>query len=317
MKRDEFETAWATRHLRMLLINAGLGEDDVDAFLAALHREFEANGLVSDEEWRLLCHQQISELLSRMPSVKARRIEDLIIGVASISLWEMLSSVYRAVRTDPPPPARKLPPAEWADKQLDRVDTAWFIEEPGFPMTQADYMAVERLVRRALEVRVEAYGSMDPHTNQSRTALAFLLCWHGRIMEAETLFRQVLQVTERAFGPKHHYTGAALSNLGGNLTLQRRYLEAEPLLRRGAEIEAGKPTQESPETAGAALFNLGLNLTLQGKNAKAGALFRRSLDIAEKNLRPGDYRIAAIRACLRKTERAGRRTGTARITRPR
>src|SRR6266567_2854349 len=131
MKRDEFETAWATRHLRMLLINAGLGEDDVDAFLAALHREFEANGLVSDEEWRLLCHQQISKLLSQMPSAKARRIEALIIGVASTSLWELLASAYR---TEPLPSARKLPPAEWADMQLDRVDTSWFIEEPGLPM---------------------------------------------------------------------------------------------------------------------------------------------------------------------------------------
>jgi tetratricopeptide repeat protein len=64
-------------------------------------------------------------------------------------------------------------------------------------LVYAAVMAVQRLARRALEVIVEFYGPMDPHTNGSRTRLAFLLCWHGRIIEAETLFRQVLQVTER------------------------------------------------------------------------------------------------------------------------
>jgi hypothetical protein len=49
MKRDEFETAsWAVRHVRMLLVDADLAEDEVNAFFA-----------YSDRTWMLTAELQI------------------------------------------------------------------------------------------------------------------------------------------------------------------------------------------------------------------------------------------------------------------
>jgi tetratricopeptide (TPR) repeat protein len=97
-------------------------------------------------------------------------------------------------------------------------------------MQVGDFDAAEKLYRRLLKTRLEAYGSDSPDVANTQRSLGILFYLRGDFDGAEPWLRQALDVREQAFGRENTETASALSSLGRLLTAQGRRTEAEEAL---------------------------------------------------------------------------------------
>jgi hypothetical protein len=112
-KHTLFRSHIAMRHVRMLLIRAGLSETDADAFLEWLEAELVA-GHLEDREARLkLIERELAELSSSQRISKAI-LTDLAIsiasGIASNALYDFLKSRFESSPVDAKKPMAGAPP---------------------------------------------------------------------------------------------------------------------------------------------------------------------------------------------------------------
>ncbi len=138
----------------------------------------------------------------------------------------------------------------------------------------------EPLMRRALTITEQSYGSEHPRVAPDLNNLAKLLQDTNRLEEAEPLLRRALAITEQSYGSEHPEVAIFLNNLATLLQATNRLAEAEPLLRRALTIDEASYGKEHPHVA-RDLNNLALLLQATNRLAEAEPLTRRALAIDE------------------------------------
>jgi len=153
------------------------------------------------------------------------------------------------------------------------------------------YFEAEPLVRRALDLDEDTFGSQHPHVAIRLSSLALMLRYTNRLEEAEQLMRRALATFEASLGPEHPNVAIALNNLSGLLQETNRLEEAELLMRRALAIDEASFGKEHPRVA----IRLGvLAALLQTRNRlkEAESLMRRALVINEAALGPQHPNVA-------------------------
>jgi tetratricopeptide (TPR) repeat protein len=147
-------------------------------------------------------------------------------------------------------------------------------------LTRGQFREAEPVMRRALAVAEQCYGTDHARVNVALGNLAHLLWATGRLAEAEPLMCRVLATYEQSYGKDHRDVAAALNNLALLLRDTNRLGEAEPLLRLALVIAERSSGRDHPNVA-AALHNLASLLFSTDKPAEAEPLMRRALAVNE------------------------------------
>ncbi|MBL3588710.1 MAG: tetratricopeptide repeat protein [gamma proteobacterium endosymbiont of Lamellibrachia anaximandri] len=101
---------------------------------------------------------------------------------------------------------------------------------------KALYSEADPLMRHALAIDEESFGSEHPRVAIELNNLAQLLQATNRLEEAEPLMRRALAIDEESFGSEHPMVAIRLNNLARLLQATNRLAEAKPLMRRMVEI---------------------------------------------------------------------------------
>ena len=136
----------------------------------------------------------------------------------------------------------------------------------------------ELLMRRALEIDVDALGEQHPTVANRLNTLATLLQDTNRLGEAEPLMRRMLEIDVATFGEQHPTVATDLCNLATLLQDTNRLGEAEPLMRRALEIDVAAFGKQHP-TVATDLCNLATLLQDTNRFEEAEPLMRRALEI--------------------------------------
>jgi tetratricopeptide (TPR) repeat protein len=255
----------AVRQTRMLLVKAGLREEEADVFLDCLSKEFVAGSVQNEESRRAFVESYLANLgyeKHQRPTSLARMKEAIwaiLLGAAGSALWDFLRAEFQSKAIDDaiekPSQGTVQMPGQWQGELL--IEWELKTHDPSFSSS-------EQCLRRALEIREQNYGRFDRRTAVSLDALGMCLDAQGKHREAAGYRATALKVSERISGPKHPDTAAALSNLGLCLTGRKQYSDGERFLRRGYDIMRRRYGTNHLWTA-AALFNLYFNLRIQGR----------------------------------------------------
>lgn len=199
---------------------------------------------------------------------------------------------------------RAIPLAEDAVRGLE---TRWGPSHPGIVEglnnlagildAAARSAEAERLYRRSLQIRTEAFGEDHPDTALSLNNLGHHLWRQGRYEEAEAGFRRALEIWRESFGPRHGQVAVALNNLA-TLQLDRGRLdEAEELLRESITIREEVRGADHPEV-GVDFHNLASLLLDRGRFDDAERAARRAIGIWTTAFGPDHPHVAASRGLL-------------------
>ena len=158
------------------------------------------------------------------------------------------------------------------------VETAAAMEVLGLVRWQAsdDLEEAEALMRGALAIREDAYGSDDPRIDPALLPLSTILSDRGRPEEGEVFVRRSIEIRRRVYGDDHPGIAYRMGSLGYILTDQGR-LEASKevyreVLRRFREHYPG----DYPYTA-TTLGNLGYAFSQDGQFDSALVYHREAL----------------------------------------
>ena len=158
---------------------------------------------------------------------------------------------------------------------------------------QARFGPAEPLMRRALAIDENSYGTAHPRVATDLTNLAGLLQATERFTEAEPLMRRALAIDENSYGTTHPRVATDLNNLAGVLKATGRLAEAEALMKRALAIDERSYGVHHPNVA-IDLNNLAQLLKATNRLAEAEPLMRRALAIDEQTY-GGQHPAVAIR----------------------
>ncbi len=140
----------------------------------------------------------------------------------------------------------------------------------------------ESLMRLALAVDEQSFGSEHSNVATDLNNLAVLLQATNRLAEAEPLYRRMLAIHEQNFGPEHPNVAADLNNFAQLLQATNRLAEAEAVMRQVVSIFKRNLGEDHPNVA-KGLNNLAQLLQATNRLAEAEGLMRRALAIDEQS----------------------------------
>ena len=200
--------------------------------------------------------------------------------------------------------AQAYPPLEFAhwsthERLLPHalVCARWVEEGPIFSQFAADlltsagiylsargrYREAEPLLKRALSIVEQRFGSSHSRMASNLQHLAALYRKQGKYAEAEPLFLRALSIYEREPGISQSEVAISLINLATLYQDWGKYKEAEPLYLRALPICERELGASHPNTA-TCLHNLAVLYTSQERYKEAEPLHRRALSIREQHL---------------------------------
>lgn len=136
----------------------------------------------------------------------------------------------------------------------------------------------EPLLRTALEMRRQLFGTEHHVTLVSMNKLALLLRAKGQPAEARALLQEYVELCPKVLGPNHAHVAVGLNNLGLLWFDEGRYAEAEDCFQRAVDLYRRTRGAAHPQVA-EALVNLGAALWKQGDAKAAAARCEQALDI--------------------------------------
>jgi tetratricopeptide (TPR) repeat protein len=192
------------------------------------------------------------------------------------------------------------PLAAYARRWMERghPDGAFIANEVAGPLEHLGRLPeAESLLRQALSIDENAYGSDHPEVAVRLSNLGSLLHKNFRLEEAERLIQRALDIDQRCLGPQHPTVATRLSNLTLLYASQGRYAEAEPLIRRALDIDEQCFGPNHPDIA-RDLTNLGHLLEHTNRIPEAAPLYRRALAIEQAHFGPDHPEVARTRGNL-------------------
>lgn len=180
----------------------------------------------------------------------------------------------------------------YADKQGISEPTGLLLNQLGIYLSaKALHREAESLLRRALAIDEQRFGTDNPKVARDLNNLASLLYATNRLGEAEPMMRRALASTEQSYGHEHPKVATHLNNLAQLLKATNRLEEAEPLIRRALAINEASNGPNHPSVA-RVLNNLGQLLLDTNRWSEAEPLIRRALAIDETIYGPNHPRVA-------------------------
>lgn len=151
----------------------------------------------------------------------------------------------------------------------------------------------ERLIKQALSIDEESFGSDHPRVAARLNNLATLLLSANRPDEAEPIMKRALAIDEAAYGPEHPNVAIDLNNLGTLFQNTNRLDEAEELMKRALAIGEKVLGSNHPKIA-IRLNNLAQLLSEIGRLDEADPLLTRALAIEEASFGPDHPQVAKL-----------------------
>jgi eukaryotic-like serine/threonine-protein kinase len=144
---------------------------------------------------------------------------------------------------------------------------------------RGDHAAAAEQFRRAIDVRLAAFGDTDPDLPPNRSDLGITLVRLGQYDEAEQQFRSALDAVLQLYGPDHPLIAALSLNLGNALTEGKHDLAgAQQLYARALTINEAAFGPDHPKVAGV-LVAQGSLARRRGDYDDAVRMFERARDI--------------------------------------
>jgi tetratricopeptide (TPR) repeat protein len=143
---------------------------------------------------------------------------------------------------------------------------------------RAEHGEAEPLMRRALAIDENNFGSEHPDVARDLNNLALLLRETNRFTEAESLMRRALAIAQKNFVPDHPNVAICFNNLAELFHETNQLAKAEPLHRRALAIDEKSFGPDHPDVA-IDLNNLARLLSHMNRLAEAETLSRRHLRI--------------------------------------
>lgn len=161
----------------------------------------------------------------------------------------------------------------------------------GEALIYSDRAESERLLRDALDLRQEIYGSEHPNVAATHEKLAGLLRLKGDLDDAEAHFREAARQERLLLGSDHPYLAATQSSLAGLLTQRGKYAEAEAVAREALGIKQRVYGDDHPSVADSLSALAGV-MHQQARFDEAATLYREALSINRNRLGTENVRVA-------------------------
>jgi tetratricopeptide (TPR) repeat protein len=155
----------------------------------------------------------------------------------------------------------------------------------------AHYAQAERLLKKSLLIREDAFGVGHIVVSPNLKDLAWLYYEQGKYSEAEALLLRTLTLQEQQLCPDHLDIARSLNILALIYRARGQYSEAEALLLRALALQEQQLPPDHLDIA-RSLNNLALIYRAQGQYSKAEPLVLRALTIREQQLDPDHINIA-------------------------
>ena len=139
----------------------------------------------------------------------------------------------------------------------------------------------EALLRRALQIREEAFGPGHPSRSSALGNLGRVLAARGQLDEAAQVFERARQAMEAEYGPHHPDTATALDNLGAVNGDAGRHSRALAFHRKALEIREASLGPDHLYNAHSH-YNIALNLREMGRFDEAVEHQGRAIEIYEE-----------------------------------
>jgi hypothetical protein len=193
----------ALRHARLLLVKAGLSEEEADRFLRRISEEVVSGKLESQETRLEFIENQLAQIKS--PGVATTAITAVATGLFANALYDIIKAGVQGVKPEAPP----APPDE-----VDIIQIEW--AEIRLPKKSYE---LEGALRSALKTREQKHGTFDKRVAVYLDAIAMCLDAKRNHRGAVQLRRQALKISQRVTGATSESTAAALCNLGLSLRI--------------------------------------------------------------------------------------------------
>lgn len=152
---------------------------------------------------------------------------------------------------------------------------------------KAEYVEAEGLIREALKIHKDVYGSRHVESAKALNNLAQNLQEQGDYPQAEKLFKESLEIKQSVMASSNPSIAIAFNNLAALYKIQYKFELAEKYFRDAYEIYTTRLGANHPQVI-SLLSNLALVLSDQGKFNESAKLHRQAITILEKNLSPND-----------------------------
>ncbi|HLI05308.1 MAG TPA: tetratricopeptide repeat protein [Ktedonobacteraceae bacterium] len=169
--------------------------------------------------------------------------------------------------------------AQW---QIHTPQAAQLLHKAGaYLRDREQYEEAASLLRQALAMREQLFGTIHPDVAQSAHQLASLYWLRGQFEQAEPFFLQAIAIRRQTLGPDHPAVADCLNDLALLYGNQGRYEQAEALYHQALSLYERDPQADSRALANC-LNNLAVLYHFEGKYGQAEPLLLRALDIWER-----------------------------------
>jgi serine/threonine protein kinase len=162
---------------------------------------------------------------------------------------------------------------------------------------RGDLAGAEALYRDALATNERVLGHDHPNTGANKASLATLLNAKGDSLAAEKLFRESLEVERRVFGASHFEYATTVNNLALVVEAQGRIGEARAMFDEALRTASSQLGDDHPRVITITL-NLARTDIALGRGAATETALRRVLEVRQRILPAGDWRIAQTQSLL-------------------
>lgn len=155
------------------------------------------------------------------------------------------------------------------------------------------YQQAEPLLRRALVIREQCFGTDHSITVTTLSNLAFCHQSQGEEVQAEVSLKRALAIREHQMGADHPDTATSLHNLAGFYHRQGKSAKAEPLFWRALVIREQRLGMDHPDTL-FGLIDLADFYHQQGRDDEAELLYQQALSRSRQQEKATSPMLAII-----------------------
>ncbi|MGH8617450.1 MAG: tetratricopeptide repeat protein [Burkholderiales bacterium] len=180
-----------------------------------------------------------------------------------------------------------------ASARADEATWKVLIDQAGKHQSVENFGQAEKFAREAVVEAERSFGENDARTADSLDALARILVFSGKPIEAEIQWRRVLRIRAAVLGPEARTLAITYLNIASALIRSNQITEAEAeaMFARAARIIEKTDGRDSGLYA-AALFQLGAARVIVGQYAAAEEALKQALVIREKVDGPNSLEVS-------------------------
>jgi len=162
---------------------------------------------------------------------------------------------------------------------------------------KGDLDGAEKMLRENVETSERVLGAEHPNVASAKSSLGGLMLARGDVPAGEALLRSTMETRRKVFGATHEEYGASLISLAYAVELQGQLDQAQSLVEQGLAIITPSLGDEHSNVVSATLDLVRIRLA-RGERRGLEPMARRALEIREKTLPAGDWRIAQAQSLL-------------------